>query len=138
MPLTVLSSEDIARQGPQDLTATLLTIPPSLGAHSNGEGRIFCRSQTTLDLFGLGEPEYMLRARQRSTFQCRDPANIANIPASAIDRIEILKDGGSSIYGSDAVAGVVNIILNRELSGDGGTASYGQRVFWATTAMTLP
>ena len=39
------------------------------------------------------------------------------LPSSIVDRIEILKDGASSIYGSDAVAGVVNIITRRNLDG---------------------
>ena len=39
------------------------------------------------------------------------------IPASAVDRIEVLKDGASAIYGSDAIAGVVNIILRRDFKG---------------------
>lgn len=131
LPLTVLSSEDIARQGPQDLTATLRNDPSFTGGTSNGgSGGYFAGAQTTLDLFGLGD-EYTLVLVNGQRFNAVYPANIANIPASAIDRIEILKDGGSSIYGSDAVAGVVNIILNKSFQGMEVTASYGQRVFWA-------
>ena len=40
------------------------------------------------------------------------------IPFAAIDRVEVLKDGASAIYGSDAVAGVVNVILKRDYQGD--------------------
>ena len=43
--------------------------------------------------------------------------NVNQIPVSAIERIEILKDGGSAIYGADAVAGVVNFILRKRLPG---------------------
>jgi iron complex outermembrane recepter protein len=48
------------------------------------------------------------------------------IPISAIERIEILKDGGSAIYGADAVAGVVNIITKTDYQGGLGTVGYGQ------------
>src|SRR4029079_19153033 len=50
--------------------------------------------------------------------------NINAIPIDAIDRIEILKDGASAIYGSDAMAGVVNIILRRDFLGGEASASY--------------
>ena len=49
----------------------------------------------------------------------------SSIPPSAIERIEIIADGGSAIYGSDAVAGVMNIILRKGVSGSETTASYG-------------
>ena len=44
-------------------------------------------------------------------------ADLNQIPLDAVERIEVLKDGASAIYGSDAVAGVVNVILRRELQG---------------------
>ena len=52
-------------------------------------------------------------------------ADLNTLPDSIIDRIEVLKDGASSIYGSDAVAGVVNIITKKNLNSitvDGGTS----------------
>ena len=48
------------------------------------------------------------------------------IPISAIDRVEILKDGASAIYGSDAIAGVVNIILRKDVEGVDGAFTYGE------------
>src|SRR5205823_2272910 len=44
-------------------------------------------------------------------------SDISTIPAALIDRIEILKDGASAIYGSDAIAGVINIILKKSMEG---------------------
>ncbi|WP_267874512.1 TonB-dependent receptor domain-containing protein [Duganella fentianensis] len=52
--------------------------------------------------------------------------DMSTVPSSMIDRIEILKDGASSIYGSDAIAGVVNIILKKKLTGGTATAYKGQ------------
>ena len=46
-------------------------------------------------------------------------------PFAAIDRVEVLADGASAIYGSDAIAGVVNLITRKGYAGTGGTAQYG-------------
>lgn len=51
--------------------------------------------------------------------------DISNIPVSMIERVEVLKDGASAIYGSDAVAGVVNFILKRDYEGMEANAYYG-------------
>lgn len=52
-------------------------------------------------------------------------ADVSNIPASAIERVEILTDGGSAIYGTDAIAGVVNILLRRDYEGAETRARFG-------------
>jgi iron complex outermembrane receptor protein len=60
----------------------------------------------------------------------RSFVDVSNIPFDAIERVEVLKDGASAVYGSDAIAGVVNIILKKSFQGasataDGGTSSHG-------------
>ncbi|MFL6602028.1 MAG: TonB-dependent receptor plug domain-containing protein [Steroidobacteraceae bacterium] len=60
----------------------------------------------------------------------RSFVDVANLPFDAIERIEVLKDGASAIYGSDAIAGVVNIILKKSYQGaqvtaDSGVSSHG-------------
>lgn len=52
--------------------------------------------------------------------------DMSTVPSSMVDRIEILKDGASAIYGSDAIAGVVNIILKRSMEGGYASAYIGQ------------
>lgn len=52
--------------------------------------------------------------------------DINMVPVSMIERIEILKDGGSAIYGADAVAGVINIITRRDYQGVNAITNYGQ------------
>lgn len=137
LPLTVIGSPEIAEQGPQDLSATLREDPAFTGGTSNGgSGGYFAGAVTTLDLFGLGD-QYTLVLVDGRRFNAVTPTNIANIPTSAISRIEVLKDGGSSIYGSDAVAGVVNIILNKDYQGMEVSASYGSRVFWRSNGDDL-
>ncbi len=77
----------------------------------------------TLSLRGLGANRTLVllngrRAGPAGTRGGTSSFDFNTIPLAAVDRIEILKDGASSLYGSDAVAGVVNIILKE---GDGGT-----------------
>ena len=48
------------------------------------------------------------------------------LPLSAVERIEVLKDGASALYGSDAIAGVVNVILKRDYTGTEATVRFGQ------------
>jgi iron complex outermembrane recepter protein len=137
LPLTIITNEEIAQQGPQALSATLREDPAFTGGTSNGgSGGYFAGAVTTLDLFGLGD-QYTLVLVDGRRFNAVTPTNIADIPASAISRVEVLKDGGSSIYGSDAVAGVVNIILNKNYQGMEVSASYGSRVFWNTNGDDL-
>ena len=130
-PLTVVSADDIALKGPQSLVQTLRDDPAFSGGTSNGgSGGYFAGANTTLDLFGLGD-QYTLVLVNGRRFNAVGPTNIANIPASAVSSVEVLKDGGSSIYGSDAVAGVVNVRLNKNYEGMEVSASYGNRVFGA-------
>ena len=67
--------------------------------------------------------------------------DLGSIPAAAVERIEILKDGASAVYGSDAVAGVVNVILKKrfngtELSAYAGTSSRGDANVYDLAATT--
>ncbi len=54
------------------------------------------------------------------------PVDLNSIPISAIERVEVLRDGASAQYGSDAIAGVINIVLKGSDSGGGVSATYGQ------------
>jgi iron complex outermembrane receptor protein len=131
MPLTVLTAEDIAKQGPQEIAATLRENPLFSGGTLNGgSGGFFSGAVETLNLLGIGDT-YTLVLVDGRRFNAVTPTNIANIPAGAIDRIEILTDGGSSIYGSDAVSGVVNIIMNKHYDGMEISSSYSDRAFGA-------
>ena len=77
----------------------------------------------------------------------RSFVDISNIPFDTVERIEILKDGASAVYGSDAMAGVVNVILRKNLVGtsisaEGGRATEGGGATFAAlivlSAMDLP
>ena len=129
LPLTVVSADDIAKQGPQEISTILRENPAFSGGTLNGgSGGFFSGSVETLNLLGLGD-KYTLVLVDGRRFNAVTPTNIANIPSGAISSIQLLTDGGSSIYGSDAVAGVVNIITEKHYDGMEISSSYGDRAF---------
>jgi iron complex outermembrane recepter protein len=124
-PITVIDSADIERFGAQGLTRALREEPAfSGGSYNGGSGGYFSGGTNDLNLRGIGSQYTLVLVNGRPFTN-----NIANIPASAVRRIDILKDGGSSVYGSDSVAGVVNVILDTaETEGLEVQATYGSRL----------
>jgi iron complex outermembrane receptor protein len=125
-PVVVLTAEDIEKEGfitVYDALNTLTQFTGSVQNELNQNG--FTPNGNFLNLRGLG-PGYQLvliNGRRAADYPLpynsqSNATNIGNIPAAAIERIEILTGGASAIYGSDAVAGVVNIILKENYSGD--------------------
>jgi iron complex outermembrane receptor protein len=106
---------------------------------ANGQGTLsqnvsasFARGAAGISLRGLtvGATLVLIDGHRMAPFPRADDnqrsfVDIASIPFDAIERIEVLKDGASAIYGSDAVAGVVNIILRRSFVGATITADLG-------------
>lgn len=137
-PVTVITAEQIERQGFSTVYDTLNTLTEFTGSVQNELTQSgFTPNASFLNLRGLG-PGYQLvliNGRRAADYPLpyngqSNAVNLANIPAAAIDRIEVLSGGASAIYGSDAVAGVVNIILKTNFEGDelsirGGTTTRG-------------
>jgi iron complex outermembrane receptor protein len=113
-------------------TADLLATVPLLNsfniAPQGGQSEFNSGGSSTPGLHGLpGTATLVLIDGHRAVgdtplLNVPDPSSI---PPTAIDHIEIVADGGSAIYGSDAVAGVINIILKKDFNGAETTASYG-------------
>src|SRR6185369_16441070 len=88
-------------------------------------------SSINLRGIGSGSTLVLLNGRRVANYAFDGGAvDVNSIPLSVVDRVEILKDGASAIYGTDAIAGVVNIILRRdfrgiELTGYGGWTEHG-------------
>lgn len=122
VPIEVLGAEDIAASGQFTVGELLRTQPAFSGASGAIEGDGTGRQ--TLNLRGLGDV-YTLTLLNGRRFSVNGPANVAAIPAAAIERVEVLKAGASGLYGSDAVTGVVNLILRQSHEGFGFDASYG-------------
>lgn len=127
LPVTVITREEIARSGAVNTEALLgqlaaasgmAGINNATGAGSSTNGR------STISLRGLSGGRTLVLVNGRrlavavgSGTGAGASVNVNNIPLAAIERVEVLKDGASSIYGSEALAGVVNFILAKEFQG---------------------
>lgn len=131
-PIHVITREDIDVTGKTSLTDLLRDIPEasSIGINEGGTTTAV-RGATALDLRNLGPNNTLVIVNGRRV--APNGINSAGTvfvdlnryPTAMIDRIEVLKDGASAIYGADATAGVVNIILRHDFNGGEIGASYG-------------
>jgi iron complex outermembrane receptor protein len=129
-PVTVISADFIMQSGYQSVEEILSTQPSaagmSLGSTSNnGSG-----GSATVNLRGMGTQRTLVLLNGRRMVSSGTGADssvdLNTIPVSMIKSIEILKDGASAVYGSDAIAGVVNIITKKDFEGTEITADGSQ------------
>lgn len=132
-PVQVISREDIERSGATTVSDLLKTLTvANTGSLTGAEIGNFTPGASTISLRGLGGQAtlILINGRRVASYGITGFSsiltNIDSLPVRAIDRIEILKDGASAVYGSDAIAGVVNIIMRRDYTGAEGRISYGQ------------
>jgi iron complex outermembrane receptor protein len=135
LPVTVMTRADIARTGattPMELLQTI-SANSSLGATSFGNviGAVTF-SQQTASLRGLGPSRTLVLVNGKrvvgvaGAVQGLDSGvDLSLIPLAAVERVEVLKDGASAIYGSDAIGGVINFIMRQDYTGIEGEAYYG-------------
>jgi iron complex outermembrane recepter protein len=118
-PVTTIKAEEFSMRGitrAEDLVNSMPSVVPELTANeSNG-----ATGTATLDLRGLGSDRTLVLVNgHRMGFG--DPIALApdinQIPSSLVDRVELLTGGASSVYGADAVAGVVNFIMKSDFEG---------------------
>ncbi len=131
-PATVIGAAEIAKSGIVNVE-TLLQRMPAAAGYSGGQGNAYWAARgwgtATVNLRGLGINRTLVLLNGRRLVNGGTGANSApdlnTIPASIIGRVEVLKDGASAIYGTDAVAGVVNIITRTDIEGFEVAARYG-------------
>ena len=119
--MIVLDRQYIAESGYGRIEDVLATLPQNFNA-TNETTRTMGNANrgAEIQLRGLGPGTTLTLVngrRQAAGGTFGAATDISSIPASAIDHIEILADGASAIYGSDAVGGVVNIILRKDFEG---------------------
>lgn len=121
LPLTSIRAEDFARQGLSTAQQVLNSIPMNQtsvsSAQSVGAGT---GGQSQADLRALGGQRTLVLLNGRRVAQhpiLGDSVDLNVIPLSALDRVEVLRDGASAVYGSDAIGGVVNFITRRQVKG---------------------
>ncbi len=127
-PIQIITKAEIERSGKQTVSEILRSLPSNGngGLNDLSGGNSFSGAASTVSLRGLGSTStlVLLNGRRIAPLAPADPnagqasvVNLDSLPVSVIERIEILKDGASAIYGSEAVAGVVNIILRKDYNG---------------------
>ena len=120
-PVTVIDSQAIEASGQMSVADVLRSSNMnSFGSFSERSGSS-AQSQASVSLRGAGDDRTLVLINGKrmpgSPTLGGSAANINAIPTAAIERIEVLSDGASAVYGSDAVAGVVNIILKKDFEG---------------------
>jgi iron complex outermembrane receptor protein len=124
-PIQIITREDIAKSGKGTVAEYLQTLTADgAGSLPTGFGNGFAAGSTAISLRGLGATStlVLLNGRRMAPFARADDGqksftDLATVPMEAVERIEVLKDGASSTYGADAIAGVVNIILRKDFTG---------------------
>ncbi|WP_343162758.1 TonB-dependent receptor [Oleiagrimonas sp. C23AA] len=136
-PVIRIGSEQIKQEGFADLGEVIRSVPQNFsggqnpgiaaGATGGGQGNQNITGGSGLNLRGLGQDASLtlLNGRRMSYGGFTQMVDISAIPVEAVQRIEIVADGASAIYGSDAVGGVGNVILRRDFNGVTAKARYG-------------
>jgi iron complex outermembrane receptor protein len=118
-PIQSISSEQIAKSGFTTISSVLQNMPQA-GASLTSQAQSDSSNgdATEIDLRYLGaERTLVMVDGQRWVPQLDGTVNLNAIPASMIEHVDVLQDGASAVYGSDAIAGVVNIIMKQDFNG---------------------
>ncbi len=120
LPITTFNREEIARTGATTVQDLVQTLPSSFGGGVVANNVGATGGASTANLRALG-PKYtlvLLNGRRVANFAFgNNPVDLNSIPLAAVERVEIVRDGASSTYGADAVAGVINFILKKDYQG---------------------
>lgn len=125
-PIDVIPAAELSRGGALQLQQALKTLVPSFSVSAPATaGALDFTSSPSLRGLGPGELLLMVNGKRRHSTGMLNTANqvgrgdvaydFATIPTAAIGRVEVLRDGASAQYGADAIAGVINIVLDKTL-----------------------
>ena len=135
LPVTILTRDEIQRSGAVTAAELIdrISAAPSAGyALAVGVGDSGTPGLSAANLRGLGSTNtlILLNGRRVSNYAFNSSGggavNLNQIPLAAVERVEVLKDGASAIYGTDAIGGVINFILRRDFQG-ADVSFYGTR-----------
>ncbi|MFT3965143.1 MAG: TonB-dependent receptor [Sphingobium sp.] len=134
-PIQVLTAERLTRQGATELNQSLQELVPSFNfpqsqtnARTSVKGaslRGLAPDDTLVLVNGKRRAVNALAKTSSGIFHGSQAVDLSVIPSSALERVEVLTDGASAQYGSDAVAGVVNLLLRKNHSGGSVYTNYG-------------
>lgn len=124
-PVTVISGDDIQLSGFSSVEEILQAGIGNAGRSVEGNESSWTQGANTINLRGMGENRTLVLVNGKrvpqfptATGGTTNFVDTSTFPSSAVERIEILTGGASAIYGSDAIGGVVNIILKKEFQGN--------------------
>lgn len=135
-PIQTITAKDIKESGATTVLDLLKQVPSmgTGGYNDTPDQNSFSRGVATASLRGLGSTStlILLNGRRMTPSAYANPNNgqsalydLNSIPLSALERIEIFKDGASAVYGSDAIAGVINFITKRDYKGGELNVAFG-------------
>lgn len=131
-PVQIITRQEIDERGVASV-AELLQLLPVAGASLNQLGSAGTSfGAANINLRNLGANRTLVLVNGRRLVNTgggrgfRDFVDLNSIPLAAVERVEILKDGASAIYGSDAIAGVVNVITRQNFDGGNLSVQYGE------------
>lgn len=132
-PVTTITAVQIQRSGLTTLSDVVRAVSAdNSGSIPNAFSNGFAAGASGVALRGLtvNSTLVLIDGQRNASYPVADDGersfvDLNTIPLAAVERIEVLKDGASSLYGADAIAGVVNIILRRDYHGAEGTADIG-------------
>lgn len=120
LPVTVISREQLQATGKVSIADAMRDVTFSSAGNFRPQSGSSAQAGADIDLRGLGSNRTLVlidgRRAPKAPF-AGSFADLNSVPLAAVERIEILTDGASAIYGSDAIGGVVNIILRKDFSG---------------------
>src|SRR3984885_6746569 len=136
-PIQIVSAETLKSSGAPDLMSALAQLVPSLQMQAFGFDMAGQTLQARLRGVSPNDVLVLINGKRRHTtanlavdtgspFQGGAGVDLNFIPLDAIDHVEVLTEGAAAQYGTDAIAGVVNIILKKNSSGGSVTGTYGQ------------
>lgn len=127
-PVVTVTRDELDRSGRANISDLLTDLPQAFGGNSSPDTALAGSDSTGsnlavstgVNLRGLGASAtlVMVNGRRMSGSGLRGAfADVSALPAAAVDRVEVLLDGASALYGSDAVGGVINVILRKDFNG---------------------
>ena len=126
LPVQVITRQEIEKTGVTTASELMAQVSANVGGLSDGgsinTGGMDQRGFNSANLRGIGTSSTLVLLNGRRLANFASPGNdsgvdLNNIPAAAIDRVEILLDGASAIYGTDAIGGVINFITRKDYKG---------------------
>jgi iron complex outermembrane receptor protein len=137
-PVTVLNSDEILKQGFNSLADAIRSVTAdSSGTLTQAFSGAMAGGASGVSLRGLSVDAtlVLVDGHRRAPYPLADDGqrpftDISSLPLGIVDRVEVLQDGASAIYGSDAIAGVVNVITKKQFTGFDLTGGLGSTYRW--------